>query len=114
MDKIETQCTRRGERESDKQLLSDRTPRVRTTRRRKGLYQLPNTNLSFPDTADLGATLGSLPLELLNLILGELDVKSFSKFRKVNKQAMRVADQLVIYRKVSSINSTSVYYSLTL
>ncbi|GAW20356.1 hypothetical protein ANO14919_098610 [Xylariales sp. No.14919] len=51
-------------------------------------------------TADLG-TLGRLPIELIFLILNELDIRSFFRFRQVNRKARVIATDVREYSLVS-------------
>jgi hypothetical protein len=66
------------------------------------LYPLSGIKTFSPSNSDLGATLDTVPNELLHAVLSHLDLASFMSFRCVNKRAMEVADALLIYKKVGA------------
>lgn len=63
------------------------------------LYALDNGKHSIVPARTLG-DLEELPLELQQPVLAQLDVKTLTDFRRVNKRAMQVVDSLYQYRAI--------------
>lgn len=54
---------------------------------------------------DLGA-LGTLPLELLGLVLVQIDIRSLTDFRRINNRAMQVVESVLEYRLIQNTPQT--------
>ncbi|KAL4905246.1 hypothetical protein BDW74DRAFT_178251 [Aspergillus multicolor] len=65
-----------------------------------------------PD-ATLGA-LDTLPLELLNMLLTLLDIRSLTDFRRVNQRAMQVVNSIPQYRTITEHAPTSLRAMLSI
>lgn len=62
-------------------------------------------------------TLGSLeqlPVELINMVLIQLEIRSLTDFRRVNRRAMQVVDSIPQYKKIILHAATSIRGSLSI
>ncbi|KAL3491173.1 hypothetical protein BJX62DRAFT_237411 [Aspergillus germanicus] len=63
------------------------------------LCPLDDGRHTSPPKVDLGA-LDKLPQELLEMVLGQLDIQSLTKFRRVNRRAMQAVDSIHAYKQI--------------
>jgi hypothetical protein len=63
------------------------------------LCPLDNGRHTSPPKVDLGP-LDKLPQELLEMVLGQLDIQSLTKFRRVNRRGMQAVDSIHAYKQI--------------
>ncbi|KAL3449549.1 hypothetical protein BJX65DRAFT_40201 [Aspergillus insuetus] len=63
------------------------------------LCPLDNGRHTSPPEVDLGA-LDKHPQEILEMVLGQLDIQSLTKFRRVNRRAMQAVDWIHAYKQI--------------
>jgi hypothetical protein len=73
--------------------LDDNLPSLRSQSNSERCHQTPRTNLGVLDT---------LPPELLQEILYQVDLRTLTDFRKVNRRATELVDSLPQYRAVNT------------
>ena len=69
---------------------------------------------SSPTSSTTLGILEQLPLELINMILMRLDIRSLTDFRRVNKRAMQAIDAIPEYKKIVTHAPFSLRASLSI